>query len=60
MDFKVYSESLEFYLVQNSVGKLWSSLNTVKFCGLSQIQLPNNSGSVPGTGRGTAREIFVD
>ena len=32
---------------------------TVKFCGLSPVHLPNNSGAGPGTGRGTAQEIFV-
>ena len=36
-----------------------NSCVTFKFCGLSPLQLPNNSGAGPGTGRGTAREIFV-
>ena len=34
--------------------------NTVKFCGVSSVQLPNNLGAGPGTGRGTARENFAD
>ena len=31
---------------------------TVMFCVLSPVQLPNNSGAVPGTSMGKAREIF--
>ena len=30
------------------------------FCVLSPVQLPNNSGAVPGTSMGKAREIFRD
>ena len=32
---------------------------SVKFCDVSPVQLPNNSGAGPGTERGAAREIFV-
>ena len=41
--------TLRFYSGNDSVLSY-----TVKFCGLSPIQLTNNSGT------GTAREIFVD
>ena len=44
---------------QKSSDQKYIKSNTVKFCGLSPVQLPNNSGAGPGTGRGTAREISV-
>ena len=33
---------------------------TVKFFGMSPVQLPNNSGAGPGKGRGTARDYFEE